>query len=46
MISKHSSIYRESLWSFSTSRGQERETAFLRMLLERDRELMLRHLKQ
>lgn len=46
MISNNSSIYRESLWSFSTSRGQAKEKAFIRMLLEKNRELMQRQLKQ
>lgn len=46
MVSKNSSVYRESLWSFSAGRGQARETAFFRMLLEREREFMLRQLKQ
>lgn len=46
MISKSSSIYRESLWSFSTGRGQAKEKVYVRMLLERDKELMLRRLKQ
>lgn len=48
MVSKSSSIYRDSLWSFSMSggRGPTRETAFLRMVLERDRELMHQQMKQ
>lgn len=46
MVSKNSSIYRESLWSFSSGRGHTRETALLRMRLERDREVMLCQLKQ
>lgn len=46
MISKNSSIYRESLWSFSSDRGQAKENAFVRTLLARNRELMLGRLKQ
>lgn len=46
MISKNGSIYRESLWSFSSSRGQAKEKVYVRMLLERDKELMLSRLKQ
>lgn len=46
MICKNSSIYRESLWSFSTGRGQAKEKDFVRMLLERDKELMLCRLKK
>lgn len=46
MVSKNSPMYKESLWSFSLSRGQTREAALLRMRLERDREIMLCQLKQ
>lgn len=46
MVSKSSSIYRESLWSFSAGRGQAREAAFFRMQWERDRKFMLHQLKQ
>lgn len=46
MVSKNSPMYRESLWSSSLSREQTREAALLRMRLERDREVLLRQLKQ
>lgn len=46
MMCKNSSMYRESLWSFSAGRGQPKEKDFVRMLLERDKELMLCRLKQ
>lgn len=45
MIFKSSSIYRQSLWSFSTRGGHPREV-FVRMQLERDKELMLCQIKQ
>lgn len=46
MISMNSSIYRQSLWSFSTGRGEAKDKAFVRVLLDRDREIMLCRLKE
>lgn len=46
MVSKNSTLYRESLWSFSAGRGQAREASLFQMLLERDRKFMLHQLKQ